>query len=378
MQFSGIALVCWINFFLGFAVQGTTIFTPLFAEQLGANAWQIGLLGSMLGGAYLGFSIGAGRLSDSWGRLAFIRIGLAMVVFSLAGHLVVQNYWMLLIARTLLGIGQGLVIPPLVAYAADMKANMGKYSSVACFGWILGALTCSFVKEIQMLFWIALLGIIAAFCLSLFYHSGEPAKNAAAESFSKGKPQESFWQVLFQGRNIYFPVFLRHLGASAVWMILPLYFESLGMGRFWLGILWALNFAGSFLTMRLVERYDPRKIFALGQVLSILVFAGYLIFDQIAFLLITQLVLGIGWGCLYMGALYTILASTPCRGTASGILQGTLNLCAVLGPMCGGLIAGGYGYRGVIAFALILGLISLTVALPGKKHLKKQTAVRAT
>jgi len=374
MQFTGIALVCWINFFLGFAVQGTTIFTPLFAEQLGANAWQIGLLGSMLGGAYLGFSIGAGRLSDSWGRLAFIRAGLAIVILSLMGHMVVQNYLTLLIARTLLGVGQGLVIPPLVAYASDMGANMGKYSSVACFGWIFGALTCSFVVEIKMLFLVALVGILAAFILSLLYRPDKAARSTIEERIN---PQESFWKVLLQGKSIYFPVFLRHLGASAVWMILPLYFESLGLGRFWLGILWALNFIGSFITMRLVERYDPKKIFAVGQLLSILVFTGYLIFDQIAFLLVTQFILGIGWGCLYMGALYTVLASTPCRGTASGILQGTLNLCGVLGPMCGGLVAGDYGYRGVVFFALILGMLSLTVALPGKKHIKKRTAMHA-
>ncbi len=380
MALTGITLVCWINFFLGFAVQGTTIFTPLFAEGLGATAWQIGLLGSMLGGSYLGFSIAAGRLSDYWGRLAFVRIGCIIAVFSLVGHLLVANYATLLVARTLLGVGQGLIIPPLVAYASDMGANMGKYSSIACLGWIFGALTCSFVSKIEMLFVIALGGMVIALIMVLLYRPRPAvAKEAevdepttAALPVVTEEKKDSFLHVLKEGKSVYFSVFLRHLGASAVWMILPLYFESIGLGRFWLGILWALNYVGSFVTMRLVATFDPKKVFAAGQVLSLLVFGAYLLFDQILFLLITQFVLGIGWGCLYMGALYTVLDSTPCRGTASGLLQGTLNLCAVLGPLCGGFIAGIWGYRGVIAFAFLLGLFSLLVIPEKRKSQKKK------
>ena len=75
-----------------------------------------------------------------------------------------------------------------------------------------------------------------------------------------------------------------------------------------------------------------------------------------------------------MGALYTVLDSTPCKGTASGLLQGTLNLCAVLGPLCGGFIAGIWGYRGVFAFAFLLGLFSLVV-IPDKGKIKKKKNV---
>ncbi|MDA8226818.1 MAG: hypothetical protein M0T74_03785, partial [Desulfitobacterium hafniense] len=50
--------------------------------------------------------------------------------------------------------------------------------------------------------------------------------------------------------------------------------------------------------------------------------------------------------------------------TASGIFQAVLNFCATVGPFLGGLIAQGWGYRGVFFFAAALGVAGMAVAVP--------------
>jgi len=168
--------------------------------------------------------------------------------------------------------------------------------------------------------------------------------------------------------RVYLAVFLRHLGATAVWIILPLYLAFLGMDRFWIGLLWGVNFAVQFVVMRFVERFSEYKTFTFGQLLSVLVFAAYAFVSGHICLIAVQVLLGVAWSCLYVGALLIVLRGGEEKGTASGIFQSTLNLCNAIGPLLGGLIAQGWGYRGVLFFAAALGAAGMLVAVPAKRQ----------
>jgi len=178
--------------------------------------------------------------------------------------------------------------------------------------------------------------------------------------------------VVRQNRQVYLAIFLRHLGAQAVWGILPLYLVLLGADKFWVGVLWSVNFAVQFVAMRQMERFAARKAFAFGQVVSILVFLAYALATDYRLLLIVQVVLGVAWSCLYVGALLIVLSSGEERGTATGIFQSTLNLCNALGPFLGGAIAQAWGYRGAMLFAAVIGLAGLAVSLPGQKKTPRE------
>lgn len=352
-------LICLVNFLLGFATQGSIIFIPLLGVQLGASDFQVGLVGAVYGAAFLLSSFFSGWKSDSLGRLLFVRWGLFISSAAFAAQLLAGSVILLMAVRGAVGFALGIATAATIAYAFETGANMGKFSSYGSLGWIFGALAAALVGEIHLLFWISFLVCLLAFFLSLAF------KDLPSVTFSR---PPKLWDVMVRNYRVYLAVFLRHLGATAVWVILPLYLASLGMDKFWIGLLWGINFAVQFIVMRCLDRFSEYKVFSFGQLLSIFVFAAYAFVAGRPALITVQVFLGVAWSCLYVGALLIVMRSGEERGTAGGIFQSTLNLCSALGPLMGGLIAQGWGYRGVMFFAAALGVAGMFTAVPaGRK-----------
>jgi len=361
-----IMLVTCVNFLLNIAIQGSIIFIPLLGAQLGASDFQVGLIGAAYGGAYLLSSLYFGRQSDRRGKTAYVQYGLLLCVIAFAVQLLAHDLYILTLVRAGVGFSLGVTMAALLAYAYESGADMGRFSSYGSLGWIAGALGAAWLKDFNTLFLASAVCCLAALFISLFFSSTtEPGLNGKKET-------ASYKDVVKVGFPIYLAVFLRHLGAAAVWIILPLYFTSLGLDRFWVGMLWGINFAVQFVVMRYVDRFDANKIFAFGQVLSIIVFVAYVLVSKLIPLIAVQVLLGVAWSCLYVGALLLVLRSGEERGTASGVFQATLNLCSVFGPLLGGTIAQFAGYHGVMIFAAVLGVAGLVVTVPrqGKTQIK--------
>ncbi|OPX86336.1 MAG: putative transporter [Pelotomaculum sp. PtaB.Bin104] len=344
-----------INFLLGFAVQGSIIFIPLLGTQLGASDYQVGLVGTVYGATFLVSSLFAGWQSDRLGRLLFIRWGLLLSSLAFASQLLAQNVLLLIVVRGAVGFALGIATAAIIAYAFESGIDMGKFSSYGSLGWIFSALSAALLKEIDILFLISFLVCLIAFFFSLAFHE-KPAPRLSE------RPNP--WHVARRNYRVYLAVTLRHLGATAVWIILPLYMVSLGLDEFWIGILWGINFAVQAVVMRFLERFSEYKTFAFGQLLSIFVFVSFAYAQGLLSMLAIQVLLGVAWSCLYVGALLIIMKSGEARGTASGIFQSTLNLCSAVGPFLGGIIAQGWGYRGVMFFAAALGVAGMLVAVP--------------
>ncbi|MDF9408255.1 MAG: putative transporter [Pelotomaculum sp. PtaB.Bin013] len=348
-----------VNFFLSFAIQGSIIFIPLLGAQLGASDFQVGLVGAAYGAAFLISSLLSGWKSDSTGRLLFVRWGLLISSAAFAAQLLADNVFILMATRGAVGFALGITTAATIAYAFESGVDMGKYSSYGSLGWIFSALAAAVVGNIDMLFLLSFLVCLLAFFLSLAFRETPPLNSPAPPNL---------WEVARRGHRVYLAVFLRHLGATAVWIILPLYMVSVGMDQFWIGILWGVNFAVQFIVMRYLEQFSEYKVFAIGQVLSVIVFVAFAFASGRFSLIVVQALLGVAWSCLYVGALLIILKSGEERGTAGGIFQSTLNLCNAVGPLLGGLIAQGWGYRGVMFFAAALGVVGMLVAVPAGRE----------
>jgi len=352
-------LIGLVNFCLSFAAMSSFIFVPLLGAQLGASDVEVGIIGGAYGIAFLVSSLYSGWKSDRLGRLLFVRWGLLISSAAFAVQLLAHSVLVLMIARAIVGFSLGIATAATITYAFESGANMGKYSSYGALGWIFGALAAALVGDIQLLFWISFLVCLLAFFVSLTFPK-KPSSN-----FSK---PPNLWHVMRRDYRVYLAVFLRHLGASAVWIIFPLYMASIGLDNFWIGLLWGVNFAVQFLVMRQLDRFSEFKTFFYGQLLSLFVFIAYIFVTGRFYLIIVQVVMGVAWSCLYVGALLIVLRSGKERGTAGGIFQSTINLCNAVGPLLGGLIAQGWGYRGVMLFAAALCLGGIFVAVPGKRE----------
>jgi MFS family permease len=348
-------LIALVNFCLSFAAMASFIFIPLLGAQLGASNFDVGLVGAAYGIAFLFSSLFSGWKSDHLGRLLFVRWGLLISSAAFAVQLLAHSVLVLIIVRGVVGFSLGIATAATITYAFESGANMGKYSSYGSLGWIFGAVASALVGEIQPLFWLSFLVCLLSFFLSLAF------QRVPTHTFSK---PPNLWHVMRRDYRVYLAVFLRHLGAAAVWVIFPLYLASIGLDNFWIGLLWGVNFAVQFVVMRQLERFSEFKTFFYGQLLSILVFTAYAFVTGRFYLIIIQVVMGVAWSCLYVGALLIVLRSGKEKGTAGGIFQSTLNLCNAVGPMLGGLIAQEWGYRGVMFFAVVLCMCGLLVAVP--------------
>ncbi len=357
-EWSGRWLIGLVNFCVSFAAMGSFIFVPLLGAELGASDFEVGLVGGVYGIAFLFSSLFSGWKSDYLGRLPFVRWGLLLSSAAFAVQLLAHSVLVLIIVRGIVGFSLGIAVSATITYAFESGANMGKYSSYGSLGWIFGAVAAALFGDIQVLFGLSFLFCLLAFLLSLAF------KKAPAHHFSK---PPNLWYVMRRDYRVYLAVFLRHLGASAVWIIFPLYLASIGLDNFWIGLLWGVNFAVQFVVMRQLERFSEFKIFFYGQLLSVLVFIAYAFVTGRFYLVLVQALMGVAWSCLYVGALLIVLRSGKEKGTAGGIFQSTLNLCNAVGPILGGVIAQGWGYRGVMFFAAALCVCGMFVAVPGKR-----------
>jgi MFS family permease len=348
-----------VNFCVSFAAMSSFIFIPLLGAQLGGSDIDVGIIGAAYGIAFLCSSLFSGWKSDHVGRLLFVRWGLLISSIAFAVQLLASSVPILIFVRAFVGFSMGISTAAIIAYAFESGSNMGKYSSYGSLGWIFGAVASALVGDIKLLFWLSFLICLIAFFISLTF------PNMPSNSFSA---PPNMWHVIKRDSRVYLAVFLRHLGASAVWIIFPLYLASIGLDNFWIGLLWGVNFAVQFVVMRHLERFSEFKMFFYGQLISLFVFIAYAFVSDRFYLIIVQVFMGVAWSCLYVGALLIVLRSGEERGTAGGIFQSTINLCNAVGPLLGGLIAQGWGYRGVMFFAAALCLGGLFVAVPANRN----------
>jgi MFS family permease len=101
---------------------------------------------------------------------------------------------------------------------------------------------------------------------------------------------------------------------------------------------------GQFIAMRLIQRFNPARIFTIGLVTSVLVFAVYGVATHYLQLIPVQILLAVAWSGLFVGALNFLMAKNVERGTAAGMLYATSSLSGGIGPFLGGAISQVWGF----------------------------------
>ncbi|MFF2093121.1 MFS transporter [Paenibacillus sp. NPDC058174] len=150
----GIMLLLMFNLFLVFAGIGLVIpVIPKYITMLDVNGSIAGLLTASFAFTQLVFSPLAGRLSDSFGRKRIIIAGMlvfacAEVIFGLA-----DSALLLFVSRMLGGISGALIMPAVMAYAADITTEeerakgMGFINASISTGYIIAPGIGGFIAE---------------------------------------------------------------------------------------------------------------------------------------------------------------------------------------------------------------------------------------
>ncbi len=110
---------------------------PIYADQLGASALEIGFINAGFSLALLVALPIMGRLSDRSGRKVFLCAGLVILTIASLGFIWAQSPLQLIIVRVFQGIGASMHLPIAQAYLGDItpKGEEGKW--MGHFGAIL-------------------------------------------------------------------------------------------------------------------------------------------------------------------------------------------------------------------------------------------------
>ncbi|SFE06494.1 MFS transporter, DHA1 family, multidrug resistance protein [Paenibacillus catalpae] len=213
----GALLILMFNLLLVFTGIGLVIpIMPKFMETLGITGGIVGLLVAAFSLTQLLFSPLAGRLSDKFGRKRMIVIG--MIVFAVSEALFgfAESPVLLFVSRLLGGISAAMIMPAVMAYAADITtkeeraAGMGLINAAITTGFIIGPGIGGYIAEfgIRVPFYAAgVAGLIAAFINLFILPESRPVQEEAADAPAPAfKKQQSGFitQLRYSYREPYF------------------------------------------------------------------------------------------------------------------------------------------------------------------------------
>ena len=116
--------ILMFNMFITFSAIGLIVpIMPAYLKTFGAAGQALGFIIAIIAFAQFIFSPVAGNLSDRHGRknliiFGLILNGLSQIAFGLSSEL-----WMLYLCRFFTGVGSAFIVPPVMAYAADITTT---------------------------------------------------------------------------------------------------------------------------------------------------------------------------------------------------------------------------------------------------------------
>ncbi len=339
-----------VSFLFNLSVFASIIFLPLYAADLGASNLQVGLIAASYGMSYFVSAFVFGRQSDMRGRVIFMRIGLGLAAVAYPFQIVAPSPIILLAVRGIIGFCLGISAAAIMAYVYETEGRVGRFASFGSLGWLFGSLAAAAIRDYEALFVISAVAAALAFLISLTLRQERHIRIKVAV-FPLG--------IIWANRRVYLPFLLRHMGATSIWAILPLYLAGIGASLLWIAILNGINTGGQVIAMRLVQRFNPARLFILGLLFSILVFASYGVASHYLQLVPVQMLLAVSWSCLLVGSLTLLLGRNVERGTAVGLLYSVDHLAWGLGPLLGGVVSQLWGFETLMFVAAALAFMGL-------------------
>ncbi|OGO07410.1 MAG: hypothetical protein A2Y92_02385 [Chloroflexi bacterium RBG_13_57_8] len=322
---------------------------------------QVGYIAAAAGIAFLVSSLVFGRLSDMHGRMRYIRLGLLLTAISYLTQIFAGSPVALMAARGSVGFALGINSSVIMAYTYENQRQVGSFISYGALGWLIGALTALVVKDYTALFIISAIVAFAAFLVSLLL----------VEKATGHMQVARFPVALIKADyRIYLGFFLRQLGGMAIWTVWPLYQTSIGATKVWIALMEVTNMVGQIVFMRLMERFNPARMFQGGLLLSVIIFIAYGLANRYWQIIPIQIFLALAYSSLFVGALSYLLKHHPEYGTTSGLMNSANALSGVLGPFLGGAISQTWGY----ATLMYVGAGTALLGLLASRGLKVKTA----
>ena len=337
---------------------------PVYAHDLGASGFYIGLI-------FGAFSLSRtvllpyfGRWSDRRGRRPFIIAGLAAYAVISLAFMLSKSVEGLIAIRFVQGMASAMMMPVIQAYAGDITpqgregVTMGVFNMAMFLGLSLGPVLGGIIKDRFSLDWaFGAMGLLSlasfALCLVLL-------PPTASEQVVQCRRPPAAWRTLLHDRGIAGLFFFRWSYAACIgiiWGFVPVLADrDFAMSSANIGILVMLGVLISglmHLPMGLVADRGGKRSLMIGG--GTLISAGMLLFYGAAApmaLVWASVLVGVGGG-ISMPSLMALAVVKGNRSDAMGSVMSLITMAHSLGMLCGSLIAG-----------LLMDLITLRSAFP--------------
>lgn len=367
--------VLWLSLFTAMLGIGVIMpLMPIYAEQMGASGFLLGLIFAAFSIARVIFMPLFGKLSDRYGRKPFIVIGLAIqVVSAVAFYFSLQPYH-LLFTRFFQGLAGALVLPIAMALVGEISprdresAYLGYFSVALYVGFGSGPLLGGLISDhwsIQVNFVMLGLFCLAAFLGVLFFL---PANHQPTNPRSRIVLP---YRVLLRNRVISGMSFystVNSFSRGVLSVFLPLFGQTdLGLSLSQVGILLSANLLTTAMWQplfgRLADRFNRRALVVFGSLLQGVAMCAMMLADNFMQAMSLNILMGLA-GAVSLpaaGGMVVTEGKNGGMGGAMALFNMGMSLGLAIGPILGGIVFDLTGFRGAFIFG---GLASMLGAAP--------------
>jgi multidrug resistance protein len=371
---------------------------PFWAERLGANALEVGLIITIYALAQLLFTPVLGALSDRYGRRPIIVVSLVIEAVSLLLTALAGSLPMLFLARFIGGlgasnIGSAQAVVADVTTAKDRAKGMGMIGAAIGLGFVIGpAVGGVLAPRGQTLpFWIAA-GVALVNALLVLFFLPETRKRKAFQEAAPGRQRAlsilfSGWRnavrhpsvlglvlvnllytIAFTGMETIFPLFTQHTFGWGT--------SQNGYLFTYIGFIIVIMQGG--LVGQLVKRWRESRVLVAGLLLMTIGLISLAFSTRFALLLVTTGLLSIGDGAVTptVSTLLSFASPAEIQGEMLGLSQGVGGLGRIIGPLTAGTL---YAFSASTPFIAggILVLLAALVALPALSAVHRSIQLRS-
>ncbi len=367
---------------------------PFWAERLGANSFEVGLIITVYALAQLLFTPVLGTLSDRYGRKPIIVVSLFIEVVALIMTALAGSLPLLLLARFIGGLGASN-IGSAQAVVADVteKQNrakgMGLIGAAIGLGFVIGPAAGGILAPAgqTLPFWVAAgVALVNALLVLLFLPETRKRASGETETHFRGRGLSllfSGWRnaarypsvlgmvlvnllytIAFTGMEAIFALFTQHTfgwGASQNGYIFT-----------YIGVIVVIMQGG--LVGRLVKRWQESGVLLAGLVLMAIGLIALAFSTRFALLLVTLGILSVGDGAVTptVSTLLSFASPVEVQGEMLGLSQGVGGLGRIVGPLIAGSL---YTFSSALPFVVggILVVLAAVVALPALSAVRRHT-----
>ncbi len=359
------------------AMAGIGLIIPIMPEYLGTfgvAGQALGFMIAMFSFAQFIFSPIAGDLSDKHGRKKLIIVGLIIFGLSQLAFGLSSELWMLYAARFFSGLGSAFIVPPMMAFVADITTyenrgrGMGLLGASMSLGFMIGPAIGGFLSKVslQFPFYTATVAALAAALISVFALPN-PAPRSTIKPETEQKRENLFKQMKRSTRTPYFVMlivmFVFSFGLANFQSTISLYLDHkygstpaqiavvITVGGF-VGVI-----AQTFVINKLFNRFGEMRVILVNLIIVASAMIGIVFVNSFFMILFVATIFFTAISLLRpaVNTLVSKLAGEE-QGFAAGMMTAYMSLGNMVGPALAGIL-----FDINIIYPYILGTIILLI-----------------